>query len=194
MLIVCSQLLPILFIIAMSCLERATTIDKVKTRSLYVTPLVSHDKQLRLFPGINFTCNGYITKWIVGAVIGSGQSLVPHFQIWRLNTNQQYELVHCYYLMGNSISPFDNVYVYTPNSPLAVKSGDIFAVYQPGINQSQFILLYQQNNGPTNLVLNAEFETDDDGDTPSLIMQSNLVSTRNDFPLVSFEFGMLVIT
>ena len=69
-------------------LERKA-LELVVTNHLVISSsVVSNDSQLQLFPDINFTCAGTITRLTVGiAVEGNGLtslSGLPQIQLWRL--------------------------------------------------------------------------------------------------------------
>ena len=37
----------------------------------------------QITPDIKFTCDGMITKWIIGANLNSSSSTLPELQVWR---------------------------------------------------------------------------------------------------------------
>ena len=51
---------------------------------------VKYREQQCLFPDITFTCNGFITKWIVGGTTDNTKSLEPELQIWRNTEGTSY--------------------------------------------------------------------------------------------------------
>ena len=107
------------------------------------------DLQQHLFPDITFTCNGSITKWIVGAATGAGVSL-PELQIWR-NVGETSYTKASFSILSSSTTPDNNNTVeYIPNPPLKFQKGDIVGVYQPKNADSALIVYNQEFDGPIN--------------------------------------------
>ena len=58
---------------------------------------VTTAQRQQITPAINFTCDGMITKWIIGAVWRgqfSEESLYPELQVWRNIGNDMYQMIH----------------------------------------------------------------------------------------------------
>ena len=102
----------------------------------------------RLFPDITFTCNGFITKWIVGGTTDNTESLEPELQIWRNTGGTSYTKANF------SLLPFStlvsNVAEYTLSTPLEFQEGNILGVYQPQRRDSATVVYYQERDGPVN--------------------------------------------
>ena len=107
----------------------------------------------RLFPDITFTCNGSITKWIVGAGTGNGSSPPSELQIWR-RSGQDYIIVDSTLLTEENQNPTNdpNVYEYIPSSSLKFQEGDILGVYTGG-SVSPVMPYYQTTTGPYNVLV-----------------------------------------
>ena len=105
-------------------------------------------KKQYLFPGITFTCNGFITKWIVGGTTDNAESLQPELQIWRNSGGTSYTKTNF------SVIPFStstvNIVEYTPDHPLEFQEGDILGVYQPQHSDSALVVYSQDRDGPAN--------------------------------------------
>ena len=141
------------------------------------------DRQQRVFPDISFTCNGYITKWIVGAGAGAGGGSSPssELQIWRRSGADSYTKVASTQLTTQSPINNSNVYEYVPSSPLDFQEGDILGVYQR--EDSSVIPYYQESTGPVNLRQSGEHN----------IALNSLIATQAteyDYPLVTVEIGI----
>ena len=136
------------------------------------------DNQQRLFPDITFTCNGSITKWIVGGTTDNRESLEPELQIWRNTGGTNYTKV------GFSLLPFStlvsNVAEYTLSTPLEFQEGDILGVYQPKEGDSALVVYYQERDGPLNY---------EEGSNP--LSSVTLIDSRfkYDYPLVTVEIS-----
>ena len=150
------------------------------TLEVNINSVVVRDQQQRVFPDISFTCNGSITKWIVGAGTGGGSSPPSELQIWR-RSGSEYTKVGSTQLTAQNSTNNSNMYEYIPSQPLGFQEGDILGVYQR--DDSSIVPYYQENTGPENL------------------RQSGLVSTapnsltappqaaEYDYPLVTVETG-----
>ena len=137
-------------------------------------------RQQRLFPNITFTCNGFITKWIVGARHRAGSLRPPELQIWRRNLNSpslQFIKTDFDLLSPNEIH--SDVHEYIPNPPLEFQEGDILGLFQPVIRYSQTVLYYQLDDGPVNCVRrNRDF---------ARYRFNSIDFLDYDFPLISVE-------
>ena len=143
------------------------------------------DRQQRVFPDISFTCNGSITKWIVGAGIGSGFSPSSELQIWRKSGVDSYTKVASTQLTTRSPTSDQNVYEYVPCSPMGFQKGDILGVYQR--EYSSVVPYYQESNGPKNLC---------DSKLPSLapdLITSPSIAEEYMYPMVTVEISKLII-
>ena len=109
------------------------------------------DGELRVIPGLRFTCNGSITSLLLGADarIVNG-SKYPQVGIWRLKTNS---FNFKYYdreekkrikLDAGTFSP-DGVLQYNLKKPLPFQSGDVLGVWQPPEVDSAVRLFYDND-------------------------------------------------
>ena len=155
-----------------------------QTLKVNINGVVSKPRQQRLFPDIHFTCNGSITKWIVGAqtrTVGITDEL-PTLQIWRRERGTNlYTQVGFSYLDASTSNYSSVVVEYTPNPPLEFQEGDILGVYQPDTDQSKLVLYYQRSTGPSSY--------GHVGDAPptSMWLSNDLKFTKHDYPLVNVE-------
>ena len=150
------------------------------------------DRQQRFFPDIHFTCNGYVTKWIVGARTGdSNDQLQPELQIWRRNNGKRnsYIKINFSLLTPNATSD-TNVHEYYPDPPLEFQEGDILGVYTPRKFDSRLRLYYQVDTGPENY---EQTRIDPPAPTAFTLRSTN---SQNDYPLVTVEIstGMMTLS
>ena len=144
--------------------------------------VIIRDRQQRVFPDISFTCNGSITKWIVGAGTGNGSSPPSELQIWRKSGANSYTKVASTQLTAQPPINNSNVYEYVPSSPLGFQKGNILGVYQR--ENSSVVPYYQLSTGPVNLRQPGRVNSAANNLTaPS---QTN----NDDYPLVTVEIGM----
>ena len=148
-----------------------------------INGVVSRPRQQRLFPDIQFTCNGLITKWIVGAQSRTNGNRMPELQIWRnVSANTLTKISASSSLLILNKTGNSNVHEYTPDPPLMFQDGDILGVYQPEDSQSQLVLYYQDNTGPVN------YRQSGLVDYPlSSFTYSGTPANEYDYPLVSVE-------
>ena len=110
------------------------------------------NNELRLIPDWNFTCNGTITSFLLGADIrSSGVSLYPEVQIWR-RTNSSFPVREYVKVWSEEIrldpgyfSP-SGVLEYHLSNPFDFQAGDIFGVYQPSQSNGVVRIYYKDND------------------------------------------------
>ena len=136
-------------------------------------------EQQCLFPDITFTCNGFITKWIVGGTTDNTKSLEPELQIWRNTEGTSYTKAGFSLLPSNAKVIGNNVVEYIPNPPLEFQEGDILGVYQPDDGESELVIYYQQRDGPVNYQLGSS--------SLSTVTLGN--HFKYDYPLVTVEIS-----
>ena len=119
------------------------------TLEVNINDVQSRSREQRLFPNITFTCNGSITKWIVGAEQRNDEEqLRPELQIWRRISLDTYTKISFNFLTPN-VTSYPNVHEYIPNPPLEFQEGDILGVYQP-TTAKELRVYYQEDTGPVN--------------------------------------------
>ena len=143
---------------------------------LNINDVLRIDSEQRLFPDITFTCNGFITKWIVGAEANNGD-LLPELQIWRNNGGTSYTKAGFSLLPSNTLS--GTVAEYTLSTPLEFQEGDILGVYQPRRQDSALIVYYQERDGPVNY--------QEGNSAQSTVTLGN--PDQYDYPLVTVEIS-----
>ena len=135
------------------------------------------DNQQRLFPDINFTCNGSITKWIVGAEDEDDKSLTE-LQIWRNTGGTSYTKAGFSLLPSNTLS--GTVAEYNLSTPLEFQEGDILGVYQPKHDKSALVVYYQERDGPVNYR---------EGNSALSTVTLGRPENQYDYPLVTVEIS-----
>ena len=115
-------------------------IDKVAGN----TWLDTRDRRQVVIPDINFSCNGTITRWIVGAEWEGDDRAYTELQIWRrTSTTNQYMKVNGTSIM---VSGQNDSKVYELETSLAFQEGDVLGYFQPRDSRSQ-VDLYLENSG-----------------------------------------------
>ena len=98
-----------------------------------------------MIPGINFRCNGIITRWIVGAEWEGNDEAFTELQIWRGNSTNQYVKINGTSLMVGAEND-SRVYEYLLDTPLAFQEGDNLGYFQPRKSKSE-LDLYLEKSG-----------------------------------------------
>ena len=102
-------------------------------------------QQQRIFPSMNFSCSGTITKWtfVARSRTGGNRDQYPLFQLWRPRGTGRYERVYessiTSTLSGQSQFTVEE---YIPDSPVPFEAGYIFGVYQPRGGDSRLRVRY----------------------------------------------------
>ena len=156
-----------------------------------VASAINPDQRQQITPDMNFTCDGMITKWIVGADWDSRDSFYPELQVWRNIGNDVYQKINGTFITIPSVSS-NRIYEYDNFSPIPFQAGDILGVFLPRDRDARLRLLSETTNNPTNYYLatanpdsESSFDTIDIQSTQSLISQAY-------HPLVSVEIGKVV--
>ena len=141
-------------------------------------------KRQQITPDIRFTCDGMITKWIIGAYTAGG-SLNPELQVWRNIRNDVYQKINGTFIDVTTSRP-NRIYEYSNFSPIPFQAGDILGVFIPGQVSSNLALLSEDTTSPTNYYLTTDST---DSESPYDMMDISSVMSQGYHPLVSVEIG-----
>ena len=149
----------------------------------------------QLNPNMRFTCNGVITKWIIGAELQDDDDeqnhLFPELQVWRQTDNNTYQKINGTIIrVTHSNRERDNIFVYDDFQPVPFKSGDILGAFLPQRNQGRLRLLSEESDSLTTYYLpTASSETSPYDEFHLQSRQTPLI--RGYYrPLISVELGM----
>jgi len=152
--------------------------------------LEHRDRQQRIIPHINFTCDGAITKWIVdgGWNDGGMRDWYPDLQIWRSNGTNMFTKVGNTTLRVEGGSDTVTYYEYNLTTPLNFQAGDVFGIFQPDKGKNRLRMYFQSGVGPQNY-----YETLDNNDIvePPTDMFTLGTVFQNDLPLITVEICKL---
>ena len=89
-----------------------------------------YNQRQQITPNITFTCDGWITKWIIGALWDNNVMLFPELQIWRNDGNATYRKINGTFL---SVETFNEslMYEYSNFSPIPFQARDILGTFVP---------------------------------------------------------------
>ena len=143
--------------------------------------------QQRVVPGITFTCDGTITKWIVHANFGLLETPVIEnsleVQVWRsIGVNVYTKVAGCGLLPAEEND--NDIYECVPDPPTVVRPGDIFGLFQPA--SRTIIVQYAMNRGPPNYFIRADGAEEPPDINFTLTAESE---SFNDLPIVAVEVG-----
>ena len=147
------------------------------------------ERRQQITPDIRFTCDGMITKWIIGAGWRSDRHSIyyPELQVWRNVGNDTYQLINGTVIESPQESS-NRIYEYDSFSPIPVQAGDILGVFIPSTSISRLRLSSEERNGPTNYYLDIGFLTSE-SPYDMFDIQDTLVQSQVYHPMVSVEFG-----
>ena len=146
------------------------------------------ERRQQITPDMRFTCNGMITKWIIGADWGNDDddTLFPELQVWRSSEDNKYQKINGTVVNINwgTWYYYDRVYEY-PVSQIPFRSGDILGVFIPTDDRSRIRLRAESERGPVNYYIPTD-DTVTISPFSSIDIQQNAAVYR---PLVSVEIG-----
>ena len=144
-------------------------------------------KRQQITPNIKFTCDGLITKWILGAKWNNYNNLYPELQVWRSTGNNVYHKINGTVINIAAESP-THIYEYDNFSPIPVLAGDILGVFIPQTLSSRLRLWSESDNGPTVYYVDTESANESPVDAIDLKHMPSLLSTSY-LPLVTVEMS-----
>ena len=136
---------------------------------------------------MRFTCDGNITKWIIGAEYDEDDNLYPELQVWRNAGDETYRKINGIFIeLQTSVS--SRIYEYEDFSPIPVKSGDILGIFLPFFTSSRLRLASELASSPAQHYIftgvTASSSPYDETD-----LEQDSVTRGAYHPLVSVEFG-----
>ena len=161
---------------------------RILRRQETVGSATNPDQRQQITPDIKFTCDGMITKWIVGADWESSDSFYPELQVWRNIGNDKYQKMNGTVITTPTESP-NRIYEYDNFSPIPFQAGDILGVFLPRDKEARLCLLSETTDSPTNYYLTtANMDSESPFDTIDIQSTQSLMSQAYH-PLVSVEIG-----
>ncbi len=143
-------------------------------------PIKEEQKEQRLIPNINFTCHGFITKWIFLAK-WDDKVVYPELQTWNSPDGTTYtkQGATTVSLEGGSVEM--TYYEYSPNPLHEFNDGDVLGMFIP--DKPRYKLFFERtDSGPENYVKDkadsagSEFTTNSGG-----------IQMTNAVPLIAVE-------
>ena len=159
--------------------------------------LIYTERRQLILPEVKVTCDGLLTKWIIGAewTFSFSRYLYPELQVWRNSGNDMYQKISGTYIYLPFSMSSNKIYEYSKFAPIPVQSGDILGIFVPrdGISRLRLRSENANSNNPTQYYY---YFSD-----PSLSASPiDVIDIRNNepplarisyYPLVSVEIGKL---
>ena len=154
-----------------------------------VGSLIKTGGRQQITPDIRFTCDGMITKWIVGADWWRLDNLYPELQIWRSNENDTYQKINGTFLEFADDSS-NRIYEYDNSSPIPFQAGDILGMFIPQTTRSRLRLLSEDTtNSPINYYLTTDDSVSESPHDVIDLQNTPMLFSGTYRPLVSVEIG-----
>ena len=138
-----------------------------------------------IVPWTNFTCNGSILSWTIGARWEGNTAAFTELQIWRSSGSGSYDKVGSTTINVTGQNATE-IYQYPLSSPLAFRAGDILGFFQPATSTSQ-LGLYHEGVTTTNYLITS---------LASPASQFNIDGSIENLyqPMIDVETGNYMIT
>ena len=112
--------------------------------------LVYINERLQITPEMMFTCNGMITKWIIGAKWNDNGQVYPELQIWRKTGEESYEMMNKTEITSIESEVNTNMYEYSAFSPIPVQPGFVLGLLTPPNSNNTLLLRGEKSDAPIN--------------------------------------------
>ena len=145
----------------------------------------------QITPNLKFTCDGLITKWIIGAGWVNRGNSYPELQVWRKVGNGVYRKMNGT-VIDIIMQSSTRIYEYDNFSPIPVLAGDVLGVFQPDNDVSQLGLWSEINNGPLTYYLPTN---DTATESPYMFIDLQAMGSLSSLiyhPLVTVEMSKLL--
>ena len=148
--------------------------------------VIEPDSRQQITPDMKFTCDGVITKWIIGGLVTqqSGATSHPELQLWREIGSDTYHKINGTLITIETESD-DGVYEYNNFPPIQFQAGDILGVFIPPYWKSTFIPRSEGGHGLTNYII----DTGEHGMSPYESVNLQNISSDVFHPLVTVEIS-----
>ena len=152
-----------------------------------VGKLIGYNRRQQITPNITFTCDGWITKWIIGALWDGGNMLFPELQIWRNDGNATYRKINGTFISVET-SNASLIYEYTNFSPIPFQAGDILGAFIPRGGLSKLILRLEDDCGHLNYYMRTDVDANESS-YDSIDLSGTDSNSATYYPLVSVEIS-----
>ena len=144
------------------------------------------DRELRVVPDWNFTCNSIITSLLLGVDIITGETKYPEVHTWRRNGNQFTRIDSKMIILSPGNFSASGVFRYQLTTPIPVVAGDMIGVYQSDAGSS-VVRIYYKTNDPDAL---ASYTITDQDQSPTTFPASTSLDMAQEYILLSAITGI----
>ena len=141
----------------------------------------------QITPNIKFTCDGWITKWITGAIWDGKKTLFPELQIWRNDGNDTYRKINGTFISVET-SNASLIYEYSDFSPIPFQAGDVVGAFVPRGGLSKLKLRSEGSRGHVNYYIRTY---DDATESPYDRIEIDSVSLSSVFTCLQLLYSLL---
>ena len=149
------------------------------------------DNRQQITPDMRFTCDGMITKWIIGASSQSDEDFLPELQVWRNIGNGVYQKINGTFIEP-SASHSNSIYEYDGFSPIPIKWGDILGIFLPRRRSARLLLQSESTNSLTNYYISTDSSASESPYDVIDIESGSQVREASYHPMVTVEIGKRV--
>ena len=147
--------------------------------------LAGYNMRQQITPSITFMCDGWITKWIIGALWDNTLELFPELQIWRKAGNETYRKINGTRIVVDTRNE-SLIYEYSNFTPIPFQAGDVLGAFVPLGNVTKLKLRSEGNRGP----LNYYILTNNAPESPyNNVNLSGTLTSATFHPLISVEIS-----
>jgi hypothetical protein len=157
-----------------------------------VKSAVVRDQRQQITPAINFTCEGLIMKWVVGAEWHSLGNLFPELQLWRRtdNESQTYQKINGT-LLTISGKNESGIYEFDDFSPILFRPGDIVGMFLPHAMESRLRIQSEDVSNVLNYYLPVENLAEESHIEEIDLEDTDSLQTKKYLPLVSVYISLV---
>ena len=150
--------------------------------------LTGYNMRQQITPSITFTCDGWITKWIIGALWSNRLELFPELQIWRKAGNDTYRKINGTRIIVDTRNG-SLIYEYSNFSAIPFQAGDVLGAFVPVGSLTKLRLRSEGNNrGHLNYYIFTNNAPESPYDNVNLSGTLNIASATYH-PLISVEIS-----
>lgn len=149
---------------------------------------INNDRVQLMSPGLMFTCDGVITKWILGIKMeDDDEHQYPELQVWR-RSNDEFIKINGTVIINEQPYSHGSKHIlsYANFDPIPIKRGDIFGAFVPDDNDARFSLQMEDTDSPINYYLSTGIS---DSSNYQLIHTLDDVDSNRYHLIVSAEIG-----
>ena len=176
---ICQIIKDLYFFFFLDCATGFMTAERIKLLLEVKSVQISGRQQVT--PHMSFSCSGFLTKWIIGALWNPDGTLFPELQIWNKTGPNMYKMVH-QTLITEITKSYTNIYEYNDFPPIPMEPGYILGINIPEKSHSRLSIISE-----TTFAVKIYFIPADEHSSQCMDIEG--LSSDVNRPLVSAEIG-----